>query len=235
MAGFLPEVVPDPYYELPKHYSGSKADKYERATDDVIRRGGITRRDAGVTMFVKFEKIDSTKVDPDPRAIQFRDPKYCVEVSKYLKPIEPHLYQFRGDGKQFPATRCIGKGLNSVERATLLKEKFDAFVDPVVISIDCSRFDQHCSAELLEIEHLVYKLLCPDPWFAEILSWQLTNRVRSRHGLEYVAHGRRMSGDMNTALGNCVLMVLMVAAAFQRDYDMLDDGDDVLVLVERSR
>jgi hypothetical protein len=43
-----------------------------------------------------------------------------------------------------------------------------------------------------------------------------------------------MSGDMNTALGNCTLMVLMVQAAMRRwkKWDILDDGDDCLLIVE---
>jgi len=44
-----------------------------------------------------------------------------------------------------------------------------------------------------------------------------------------------MSGDMNTALGNCILMVLMVATFMEgRKYDLLDDGDDCLLLIEED-
>jgi hypothetical protein len=42
-----------------------------------------------------------------------------------------------------------------------------------------------------------------------------------------------MSGDMNTALGNCLLMILMVSTFMAgRDYDLLDDGDDCLLIIE---
>jgi len=47
-----------------------------------------------------------------------------------------------------------------------------------------------------------------------------------------------MSGDMNTALGNCLLMTGMVFGAMNhlgvRQFQVVDDGDDCLVLVERS-
>lgn len=47
-----------------------------------------------------------------------------------------------------------------------------------------------------------------------------------------------MSGDMNTALGNCLLMIAMVFAAMRqllvRRWDLLDDGDDCLVLCEEE-
>jgi len=44
-----------------------------------------------------------------------------------------------------------------------------------------------------------------------------------------------MSGDMNTALGNCILMIAMVLAMFKALNiigDILDDGDDCLVILE---
>jgi hypothetical protein len=38
---------------------------------------------------------------------------------------------------------------------------------------------------------------------------------------------------MNTALGNCLLMILMVSTFMVgRDYDLLDDGDDCLLIIE---
>lgn len=48
-----------------------------------------------------------------------------------------------------------------------------------------------------------------------------------------------MSGDMNTALGNCIIMSVMVASYFHQrcpgiKWDMLDDGDDCLVFVEEG-
>lgn len=230
---FLPCVTPDDWYVLPQYYSGQKRAKYTRATDQVLQAGGTTRRDAGISMFVKMEKLSPSKENPDPRAIQFRDPRFCVDVARFLKPVEHHLYQMRGDGVEFPASRLIGKGLNQVQRAELLRKKMARFSNPIVMSLDCSRFDMHVAKELLQIEHLVYLQMCPDDWFAQLLEWQLRNFGRSAQGVEYVAEGRRMSGDMNTALGNCLLMVLMVSAWLRgRKYDMLDDGDDCLVILE---
>lgn len=235
LARLLPVITPDDWYELPNHYTGAKRAKYVRATDQVLNGGGVRRRDAKVKMFVKMERLAPSKANPDPRAIQFRDAKYCVDVARFLKPIERALYSLRGDGWNLPATRVIGKGLNSVERAMLLKSKFEGFDDPVVLTLDASRFDQHCDAELLKLEHLVYKKMCPDPWFAELLSWQLENEGVTSLGITYRTRGKRMSGDMNTALGNCLLMVLMVSTFMRgRRYDMLDDGDDCLLLIDRS-
>jgi hypothetical protein len=203
-----------------------------RATDDILVEG-LSRRDAKIKMFVKFEKLCPDKVDPDPRAIQFRHPKYCVAVGRYLKPIEHALYRMRGDGKDLPATRLIGKGLSQRERAVLLKSKLELFENPVIMSLDASRFDQHVSRELLRIEHWMYLQCIPSDEFARLLSWQLDNMGVSSRGIRYRTKGKRMSGDMNTALGNCLLMVLMVSTFMRgRKYDILDDGDDCLLVVE---
>lgn len=230
----LPHVAPDDWYVLPNRYSGAKRAKYIRATDDVIS-GGLTAGDAGIKMFVKFEKLSPKKENPDPRAIQFRNPKYCVALARYLKPIEHHLYNLHGNGKDLPRTRVIGKGLSMADRAKLLVEKRKRFLSPVVLSLDAARFDQHVAFELLQIEHSVYLQACNDPFFAKLLMQQLVNKCRSSKGIKYRARGKRMSGDMNTALGNCLLMILMVSTFMRgKDYDILDDGDDCLLIIEES-
>lgn len=219
---------------MPKAYSGGKAANYVRATDDVLNEG-LTRKSAQIKMFVKFEKLNPSKVNPDPRAIQFRDPKYCVAAGRFLKACEHPLYELHGDGKTLPATRLIGKGLSQAGRAKLLAQKLKAFSTPCVVSLDASRFDQHVSKELLEIEHMVYLMMCNDPEFRVLLRWQLDNRGVSTRGIRYKTRGKRMSGDMNTALGNCLLMVTMVSCIMRgMKYDILDDGDDCLLIVERE-
>jgi hypothetical protein len=231
----LPEVAPWEWGEMPATYAGAKRARYERAEADVLQAGCVSKKDAGVTMFVKAEKINATaKVDPDPRNIQFRDPKYCVAVARFLKPMEHILYELKGDGRYLPNSRLIGKGLGSHERAQLLERKMNGFDRPVVISLDASRFDKHVSLELLCIEHGFYHHMSGhDCELFELLNMQLVNHGRSMTGVKYVARGRRMSGDMNTALGNCLLMVLMVSTAmYGKKYDLLDDGDDCLLVVE---
>lgn len=231
----LPRVVQDDWYVMPNMYAGGKRQRYMMATDRVLSRG-LTQKDAQVKMFVKFEKLSPAKVNPDPRAIQFRDAKYCVALARYLKPCEHPLYQMKGDGRYFPASRFIGKGLSQAGRAELLVQKMRAFSAPCVVSLDASRFDQHVSREMLEIEHSVYLRMCPDPEFQRLLSWQLDNRGVTSRGIRYHTRGKRMSGDMNTALGNCVLMTLMVSAFMEgQKYDMLDDGDDCLLIIEKEK
>jgi len=112
------------------------------------------------------------------------------------------------------------------------------FIKPVVVSLDMSRFDQHVHVRQLQVEHSVYLRSNPDPYFARLLSWQLKNEVKSNIGFKYTAEGRRMSGDMNTALGNCIIVLSMVVGMFENilriPYDVFDDGDDCLVIVEEE-
>lgn len=227
-----------PLADVPGLYTGRKRDRYQLAVADVTAEG-LRRKDGGCEMFVKAEKRNPrTKINPDPRAITFRNPRYAVVLASMLKPLEHHVYNFAGDGRVLPKGRLIGKGLNAGGRARLLRKKWDALRDPVAIVLDAHRFDRHVSAELLELEHLLYCLLNPDPAFPRVLSWQLINYIKSRLGIIYRVHGRRMSGDMNTALGNCILMLLMVITmmrdiAAAHEYNVLDDGDDCVLLVER--
>lgn len=224
--------------EMPARYSGRKRALYERAKEDYLAMG-LCKQDASIKMFVKAERVNfEAKVNPDPRAIQFRNGKYCVVISQYLRPIEEFLYRISGVSSGVRRSRNVAKGLNQVERATLLDDKLSEFKDPVVVGLDCSRFDKHVSVEQLNIEHSVYLHCMPDKYFRWLLSLQLVNRCYSRRGMRYKVRGRRMSGDMNTALGNCIIMLIMIKAAMKslavRCWDVLDDGDDVLLILERA-
>jgi len=222
--------------DMPARYSGNKKKRYEAALN-MINHTGLTRRDASIKMFVKPERFNpASRVNPDPRAIQFRAAKYCVVLASFLHPIEHHIYNLNCASSGVEPSRNIAKGLNSVARAELLIRKASQFDRPRFVGLDASRFDKHVSDRLLEIEHSVYLRSNPDPLFRQILSWQLKNTGFSNLGLAYKVVGRRMSGDMNTAAGNCLIMLIMLKAFFKgmKKWDCLDDGDDVVVIVEEE-
>lgn len=219
-------------------YTGRRRERYLIGAKKYIEEG-IKKSDADISMFVKDERIalNPNKPRPDPRAIQFRGAKYCVALGRHLKPLEHQIYELKGDGKYLPATRLIGKGLSQGQRCMLLRAKWLSIPTPVCVSLDAARFDMHCDSDLLEVEHEFYKMCNSDPEFATLLRYQLHNRGRTREGMKYKVKGKRMSGDMNTALGNCVLMILMVCTVCRRlniKYEIMDDGDDCLLLVSRS-
>jgi len=121
-----------------------------------------------------------------------------------------------------------------------MKMKWDKFRDPVGVSIDAKRFDQHVSEELLRYEHGFYNGVFGSQTLRRLLKMQLKNRacVYLPDGkIEYSVKGRRASGDMNTGLGNCILMCSMFytwAKSVDLDCAFINNGDDGLVILERD-
>lgn len=219
-------------------YSGKKRRKYERAALDLAVEP-IRRSDSYIAAFIKAEKIFELK---DPRMIQARNARYNYMLGNFLKPIEHHLYNIKGTGrlaKFLPPGRCIAKGCNMSRRARLIKKKMERFTQPLVVSLDASRFDAHVTG-MLKVEHLIYLRYWKDPVLQRLLAWQYNNRGRTSTGVRYKLQGSRMSGDMNTALGNCLISIIMLANIMRRlkvkpsRWDMLCDGDDVLLFLSQA-
>jgi hypothetical protein len=216
---------------------------YEEAVES-LRTRPVERRDSFLKSFTKAEKIlffslialIIAKVDPAPRLIQPRDPRYNVEVGRYLKPYEGMVY--RAIGRVWGDV-TVAKGLNAQQRGKLIHSKWLSFCDPVAVGLDASRFDQHVSVWALLWEHSIYRMMNDDPEFRKLLRWQLRNKGfgSARDGkVRYSVDGCRMSGDMNTALGNCLLMSSMVYAYLKHlniPGKLINDGDDCVVFMER--
>lgn len=235
---FLPTSTPVSYDEFVGLYKDRRKKIYQSAVDSLLVKE-VSRKDAMIRCFVKAEKINFTaKVDPAPRLIQPREPRYNVEVGRYLKPIEHMVYG--AIAKVFGSTTVV-KGLNADDSGRLLKEKWDSYKDPVAIGLDASRFDQHVSKTALQWEHKVYLHVFKGcPFLRKLLSWQIVNHGvgYTRDGrLKYSVEGCRMSGDMNTALGNCVLMCGLVHSYLTErgivKFDLVNNGDDCVVIVEK--
>lgn len=222
------------FEQVLQSFTADRRKRYQVAYDSLVR-DPLDINDARISAFVKAEKINPLeKENPDPRMIQARDPRYNICIAKYLRPIEHFIYNMTDRW----GYRLVAKGLNQADRASILKEKFLMFEDPVCFSIDASRWDKHVSMAVLKIEHAFYQSCLPNyPEFDRLLKWQQINQVRTSTGVKYKCFGGRMSGDINTALGNCLLMVIMVQAAMKLlgiKYSLFDDGDDCLVLVESA-
>lgn len=236
---YLQPTIPDDIYDLSRRHVGSKAERYKRAAD-MVTIAGVSKVDASIKMFIKAERFNPlAKTNPDPRSIQFRGARFSVCLAMYLRPIEEQIYQFSRASDGVPHTRNVAKGLNAVDRATLLVEKAKPFRRPVFLTLDAQRFDKHIAQDHLKAEHSVYLASNPDPMFRRLLSWQLVNKCFTTLGVRYTTKGRRMSGDMNTAIGNIVIMLLMVMAVMRfmlqiLKWDVLDDGDDFVLIVEED-
>jgi uncharacterized Fe-S cluster-containing radical SAM superfamily protein len=218
-------------------YRGSKLLRYTSAVMS-LRIRGVTKRDSFLQAFVKAEAVNFTaKPDPAPRLIQPRHPRYNACVGRYLRSIEHRVYD--GIAKLFGGPTVM-KGYNAQETAAKLREMWDGFDQPIALSLDASRFDQHVSVPALQFEHSVYNRLFNSAELARLLRWQLDNTgfARTSDGAKvtYRVKGCRMSGDMNTALGNCLLMCGMVWT-YARECGvrirLANNGDDCSVIMER--
>lgn len=220
-------------------YRGGKRDMYIRAASSLTSRP-VERSDSYISAFVKAEKIDFEGRDPAPRIIQPRSPRYNVEVGRYIRPLEKRICKILG---QLFGETTVFKGLNAVEQGELMRRKWERFNDPVAIGLDAHRFDQHVSEDALRWEHSIYRAAFPgDPELPRLLDWQTSARgfVRCPDGvIRYSVRGTRASGDMNTGLGNCLLMCAMVHSYISHigltiaDVALANNGDDCVVILER--
>lgn len=216
-------------------YKGRKLALYQEAWESLIDLP-LRRKDSYVRAFVKPEKLFK---NGDPRMIQARTPRYNVVVGKYLRPLEHDLYRLRSVGRWLASDLpLIAKGLNQRARAEVIAKKLARFGH--CYSLDLSRFDAHISQELLQLEHSVYlRAHRNHPELRKLLGWQLLNKCFCK-SYTYNSVGGRMSGDMNTALGNCLLMLIMsVTAAMEsglgpHEYDLFIDGDDTLLFTSSN-
>jgi len=215
-------------------YSGRRRTIYENAMRKLTQIG-LSRNDARSIIFVKMELVNPEKA---PRCIQPRDPAYNLSFGRYIKAVEHKLYdairRVYGDGP------TVMKGFNVDEIGNIARGKWRSFKDPVAIGLDATKFDMHVSPAALAWEHSIYTSIFPrDKFLKKLLRWQMNNRGAGYCGdgsLKYSVTGKRFSGDMNTGLGNCLLMCAMLYAYARSrgvSVKLLNNGDDCVVIMEK--
>jgi len=244
LASYREQLVNDIGFQSPvthqqfvDFYKGPRKLIYQRAVDGLVMEP-VRHRDAYLKTFVKAEKLNfNVKYDPAPRVIQPRNPRYNVEVGCYLRPLEKKIYDAIDNIFQSPT---IMSSYNAFKQAAVLKEKWDSFSNPVCIGLDASRFDQHVSKQALEFEHTVYDSIFHSKKLRMLLKMQLFNRgiARASDGwFTYEKEGSRMSGDMNTSMGNKLLMCFMAKyylSTLNFRCEFANNGDDCLIFTERK-
>jgi len=223
-------------------YGPRRRAMYENALKSLETKP-LTKRDAHVDFFVKAENTNLTaKPDSVPRGISPRGPRFCVELGPYIQAAEKAVYEAIARLFRHPT---VMKGMNALEQGRVLREKWDMFKDPVAVGLDASRFDQHVSHEALKFEHSVWlKILNLTKEQRVYLQWLLNNQLVNKifcnvpdGKLKCKLCGCRMSGDMNTGCGNCLLMCLMVYAYIEYKKikaTLANNGDDCVVIMERK-
>lgn len=221
--------------EVYRRYSGLKRARYERAHAQIVRQGGAIYRDqAKIKMFVKMEgyKIKENKPFPDCRAIQFRSFEYTLMLASKIRPAEHKMYLLK-DVPGFPQGRMFAKNMNQFEKAQAIVEMVTSMPGARMVCCDLSRYDAHLQIPILrDVEHVAWNTAVGDPELARLLRMQLRN-IGSAHTsdgkIRYRVNGERMSGDANTAGGNCIITACALTGFFKtRGYEfrILVDGDD---------
>lgn len=226
LASQTPLIYPMGVEQAADHYRGLKRKKMRLAAESLAERP-VEAHDARVKMFIKQDKYAVEEVcGKTPRGIQYRSPRYTLQLSCYLTPLERWVY----------TREWCAKGANSWDRAARYIRALARFSDPVAIEVDYSKFDAHISSQLLRLEHSYYmQVYGHDEVLATLLSWQIRNRGVTPSGLRYSTVGKRMSGDLNTGLGNTIINFAILSDV-TRDCAswMLIDGDDSILVVERD-
>lgn len=202
-----------------------------------LRARALTEQDSLVKLFLKAEKwerMEGTTLKT-ARAIQYRTPRYNIELARFLLPLEELLWQALHI--QNPLRWYSTKNLDWDRRAQLVEALWEKHPHAVALCLDHSRFDAHVSKEVLRVEHEVYQALCEGDrhFLAWMLRQQLVNRGRAGNGTKYVCPGGRMSGDINTALGNTIINAMVLGYAVGGcDVDLLVEGDDAVIIGEAT-
>jgi len=213
-------------------YEGQWKQKYIAAKEK-LDLFGWSDDYAKVNIFCKDDR-ELNAPEKAPRAIQYRDPCFMLEHGRFIKPIEKWFYSLRDEYN----TRIVGKADGYTIAADLM-QKAEHFSDPVFLLLDASKFDSCVDVKWLQYTHACYQKLfvAGNRWLRRLSSLTLVNRGRSKRGIRYKTWGTRMSGDMDTGLGNSIIMWTLLKGFLKHIQvagSVYVNGDDSVVVIERK-
>lgn len=200
-----------------------------------LKKRSIIHQDSTVRIFPKDQKEYDYALKA-PRMIQFRGPVYMLEAGRCTQAIEHDIYRVKDEYN----TLVFGKGANNTVLGSEFLSKVSNFINPIYLMLDASKFDAHISVELLQFVAEVYPKFFTTKRNKQYIRflWGKTfvNYGFSRRGLRFKTEGTRMSGDMDTGLGNCILMYCLLKAFFQvcgiTKNSVMVNGDDSVCIIE---
>ncbi len=237
MATVCPPVLLADYPAV--SYTGRKRLLYERAVANVVARGE-RQSDSYLDTFLKHEKIMVKMKRLVPRVIQPRKPEYNVLVGRYIRHLERPVF---GIINRVFGSPTVMKGMDAFAQGKAFATSWASFNRPCAIMLDASRFDQHVSIPMLRWEHSIYELFHSQidrPELRRLLAMQLHNKgcIKTPDAIiKYKVDGCRCSGDMNTSMGNCLLMCSMIYCLLQQIHvsaRLHNNGDDCCVIMNES-
>jgi len=221
--------------------SGAMREKLERGRLLFLREG-LSNKDMSTDMFIKAEATkpktsEGNLAAATPRPIYSIPDKLCYLGALHYHNVEAAQLKVRG--RPFPNTRSILKGLNTLDRAALLRRKFTRFKKPVFWCGDGVKCDAHIGRRLLKIQHSIDLFMNNDPVFVKLQ--RLTEgrwKIRSRDGFKFLAPPIRLTGTWDTGGGNsilhlCILCDLLKEIPYEF-WDVAVDGDNFAVFAEED-
>nr|QTJ63608.1 RNA-dependent RNA polymerase [Megalopteran tombus-related virus] len=193
---------------------------YHRYCDDL--ESGCRVR-SYIQPFTKIEKMTTAKYKP-PRMIQARHVTFNIEYGKYIKPLEEQITKVGRFKHNF------GKGNYDeiAKRITKLKRHYKYFTE-----LDHDSFDAHVTMELLKLTHTFYQsCYMHNKELRHLSKKTYFNNCISREGDRYKVKATRMSGDVDTSLGNSLINYAILKELLHQlsiSGDVIVNGDDSII------
>lgn len=222
------QLQPMTQQELIASTNNSKRELVRKAFDN-LNANGWSSKFTKVSSFVKWEKafdeLDDPFEDKAPRLVQHREPEYCYELARFLKPVEHYVFGVKRG--RFTNRPWVTKGMDSWQIGKRIAQ-MDKWSDTVWVLLDHSRFDSSLSAEMrASIEWRFYKLFYPnDSWLDYLVKQQRHNRGTTANGINYTVEGTMMSGEYNTSLGDSLINFGFLYDWMGPEADIVCNGDD---------
>jgi hypothetical protein len=207
----------------------------------------FTTRDLAVRATIKAEK-KFIKPDFVDRLFFPFGPAVNIETGCFIKPIEGFIAKALDKmfterfGMNYPV---VMKGYNAEEEGMIALQKWTSIPDACVVEFDCDHFDKHISAQLMnELEFWVYlNIYSHDPYLARLLAYQIRHDIsiftNDGYRLMTSVKGGRMSGVVNTSIGNMMIMCMIFSRYLLHinigKCEYVNKGDDCFIVVPKSR
>lgn len=214
-------------------YTGAWRTKYLKAKKSLLANG-LKPYHSNLTMFVKDDK-EHGEPSKAGRAIQYRSPEFCLMQAIFTKPVEKWFYNLREADGSLVVGKCDGYKI-----AEALETKASNYKNPCFILLDASKFDTCVDIKWLKWVMKVIRACFPKKFWKliyKLWSQTLINIGRTNKGLKYRTHGTRASGDMDTGLGNSIIMWSMLTRYLDLagvKGSILVNGDDSVLVLDRS-
>lgn len=163
--------------------------------------------------------------------IQARHQTFNIEYGRYIKKIEESLTKHPKYGVHF------GKGNYDQIAAKITKL---AVKYPYYTELDHKEFDAHVTPEMLSLTHLYYQNVyrCGEikKSIRQLAKQTINNKCKTRDGDRWFVRGTRMSGDVDTSLGNSLINYAIIKELISRlglKGTVIVNGDDCIIFTNK--